>query len=530
MSSTSSAAIEAGLQSRGTGLAAAWREGRRRTVVATGIAVVIVTASLAYYGICMFPGIGGELNAGESAQFQILGYTAIMVHGPGYPLVLLLFSGLRALHLPFAPWWTVTFALSVVPAAFSNALAFAIVLRLTGSLLMGIAGALLLASSGLMAIEATEAGVYALTLLFVLSTSFLLIVYLDTKRQAYFVAACAVYTLSFGNHLMMIFMLPVLVWVAAANHRQVLRPQPVALITAFILLAAGQYLYLAYVAYDPSTSYSEYMRLPPGPVTLIHYIMGAHFSDLFGSGLRSTRTWNEFIGTLQSAQPWLSLPLIIIGILLLAAGWRRRDAAWQGIALLYGTGLAFSAFVLWYGGLDIREHLPALATLLTGSLCAVGWWLKGRPFTVGPVAVALIAVGLGRTDQIGVLLTARTPMFAGLPQAMNQMVAQAPVKSPLVAMSYPLRMATLYYQLQGQVAPATYRLYWPAIAEVRDQNEIGGIVVPTDGLQFVQWIKNRRPDLVCTTTTITTSGDTRWPAYGFKCVAGPLASPVQSPR
>lgn len=482
-------------------------------------AAIIFLSWLVYYGLCLFPGLGGELNTGDSAKFQILGHTSIMVHGPGYPLVLLLGAGVRALALPFTAWWTLTFALSAAPAAFANSVSFLIVHRLTGSYVYGIAAALLLGSAGLMAIQATEAEVYALALAFILTILFLLILFVETKNIRYFVAACAVYALSFGNHLMMIMFISVFIYISIAHYRIVLRPVPVCLVLFFILLGASQYLYLAYVANDPATAYSEYMPLPPQPMELVHYILGTYFSDLYGSGMQSTTTLEALIGTLRSAHPWISLPMIVVGILLFIAGWKYRDTSWRCLAVVYGGALAFLPFVLWYGAYDIQAfHLPMLGPLLVATVAVPGWWLRGHPALRMWVGAFLILIGTVRAGQTALVLGQREPIFTGLRPAVEQMVAQSPVERPVVAMSYELRMATLYYELRNEVPRSPiYRVRWRAITEVMDRARVGGIVVPTDGYQFVRWIEHRRPDMRCRTNIIKLPEGTRWPAYAFEC-------------
>lgn len=486
-------------------------------------ATAVFVASAVFYGVCLFPGLGGELNAGDSAKFQILGHTPILVHGPGYPFVLLLGALLRAIELPFQPWWTLTFALAAVPAAVANALAFLIVHRVTHNLLVGLAGALLLGSAGLMAVQATEAEVYALNLAFILGTVFLLMLFAQTKRLGFFLAACAVYALSFGNHLMMIMLLPLFVWLTLTHRRIVLRPVPVAMVLLFIVIGAAQYLYLAYVAYSPDTAYSEYMPLPPPPIELIHYIMGTYFSDLYGSGLASTRNLEALVSTLRAAHPWISMPLIAAGIVLFVVGWRRRDAEWRGLALVYGAVLAFLPFMLWYGAYDIRAfHLPVLGPLLVAAVATLGWSLRGRPAILNVVAVALVMVGSVRVGQAGVLLSQREPIFPGLVQTIEAALAQSPVERPIVAMAYPLRTATLYHELRGEVPRTpTYRVRWRAIGEVRNQPTVGGIVIPSEGYQFIQWIEHHRPDMRCRTRKIDLPEGTPWPAYAFECHGGP---------
>jgi hypothetical protein len=463
--------------------------------------------------------LGGELNAGDSAKFQILGHTSILVHGPGYPLVLALGAAVRALALPLPAWWVLTFTLAAIPGAVAGTFAFLITHRLTRSIGFGLAAALLLGSAGLVAVQATEAEVYALTLAFVLSIVFLLIVFTETRRVGWFVAACAVYALSFGNHLMVIMLLPLFGWVTVVHRNVLLRPRPVAMVGLFILLGAAQYLFLAYVAYSPDTAYSEYMPLPPEPMALIHYILGTYFSDLYGSGLASTRTLEALISTLRSAHPWISLPMIAAGVVLALAGWRRRDASWRGLVLVYGAAMAFVPFVLWYGAYDIRAfHGPVLGPLLIAAVATLGWWSRRSPALRNVVIVALLLLGTVRAGQTAWLLATREPMFAGLRPAIAEIVAQAPVEEPIVAMSYGLRMATLYHELRGELPRGpVYRVHWRAISEAGRHRPVGGIVVPTDGYQFVRWIEHHHPDVSCRTEKVHRAQPTRWPAYLFEC-------------
>lgn len=493
-----------------------------RSVAPLLTATIVFHASLVYYGFCLFPGLGGELNPGDSAKFQILGHAPIMLHGPGYPFVLLMASVLRALSLPISDWWALTFALSAVPGAIANTLAFLIARQVSQSTIIGLAAALLLGSAGLMVIQATEAEVYALALAFILGTAFLLMRFVQTKRLGYFLAACAVYAISFGNHLMMAMLLPMFVILTALHYRLILRPKPVAIIAGFILLGASQYLYLAYVAYSPDTSYSEYMPLPPTPMELVHYVIGTYFGNLYGSGLKSTGTLEALIATLRSAHPWISLPLITAGVLLFLAGWKRRDVQWRGLAVVFGAALSFVPFMLWYGAYDIGAfHLPVLGPVLIAAVATFGWWSRHRPVLLKTVPAVLLAIGVVRAVEPPILLSEREPMFAGLEPALAEMVAQSPVERPVVAMSYGLRMATLYHELRGE-APraAVYRVRWRALAALRDQHNVGGIVVPTDGYQFIRWIEEEHPDMICRTSKLELPADTRWPAYAFTCLRG----------
>lgn len=494
-----------------------WGQSDARTRALTALAVFF--AGAVFYGLLLFPGLGGVLNPGDSAKFQILGHTPILVHGPGYPLVLALGALVRALPLPLPPWWLMTFVLSALPGAAAVTFAYLITERVSGRIAFGLAGALMLGTAGLVAVQATEAEVYALALAFLLGTVFLLIRFVETQRPVWFLAACGAYALSFGNHLMMIMLVPLFLWTVITYRQTLLRWRYAGIVGALILLGASQYLYLAYVAYHPSTAYSEYMPLPPEPMELVHYVLGTYFSDLYGSGFASTRNAEALLGTLRVAHPWLSLPLIVAGLVLTATGWRRRDGQWTALALTAAAGLCFVPFVLWYGAYDIHAfHGPVLGPLLVAAVASIGWWTRHSPRLGRIVMLVLLLIGAARTAQIGSLLGARAPMYADVRAAVAEMVAQAPVDRPIVAMSYGLRMATLYHELRGEMpAGPRYRVHWRAIAAAIRGAPVGGIVAPSDGYQFVRWIEHHRPDLQCRTGKVHRQKPTPWPAYTFEC-------------
>lgn len=486
------------------------------------IAVCVLFFWLVFYGYCLFPGLGGMLNAGDSAKFQTLGHTSILVHGPGYPLILMLGSLVRTLGLPWEPWWVMTFLMASVPGAIANTMAFLIVTRLTRSVVFGLAAAMLLGSAGLMAVQSTEAEVYPLALAFILSIGFLLLRFIETKSTGYFIVACGVYALSFGNHLMMIMLVPVFLWITAAHFRILLRPRIVITVILLLMAGASQYLYLAWVTHSPSTAYSEYLPLPPTAGQLVSYIAGTYFGDLYGSGLASTQTTEILLNTLEFAHRRFSAPIIIAGLVVFVFGWRRRDAGWRGLALILGIGLAFTPFMLWYGAYDIRAfHLPVLGPLLIGSIAAVGWWMGRWPKVRLGVGVALIAFGVVRTNEMAGYLSTREPIFPNLIETLEVIVPQSPVDNPVVSMTYELRMATLYHELLGEVPkPASYRVTWRTPTEIAKRDPVGGLVVPTDGEQFLQWIEHRHPDLICRIMPVEQPAGTPWPAYAFLCEEG----------
>ncbi|GGX67557.1 hypothetical protein GCM10007385_40880 [Tateyamaria omphalii] len=483
------------------------------------LAITVFLVWLSYYACLLFPGLGGMLNAGDSAKFQTLGHTSILVHGPGYPFVLMIGTVVRAIDLPFEPWRVMTIALASLPGAFAVVMAFLIVGRLTRNVLFGLAAAFLLGSAGLMAVQSTEAEVYPLALAFILSVVFALILFVETKRAHYFVLACAIYALSFGNHLMMIMLAPVGLLVMATHHRILLRPRILLAVLGLLAVGASQYLYLAWVTHRSTTAYSEYLPLPPTKSELIDYIAGTYFGDLYGSGLKSMQTASVLLGTLSQAHPLVSLPIMGLGLVAFALGWRHRNAAWLGVALLLGTAFAFLPFMIWYGAYDIQAfHLPVLGPLLIGAIAAIGWWMTRWPRLGTGLGMLLIGIGVFRASEMAIYLSAREPDYADLVDTLDVVMAQSPVDHPVVSMSYELRMATLYHELRGEVPqPATYRVTWRTEEAISDLGPVGGIVIPTDGEQMLRWIEHKNPHLSCRMLPISQTEPVTWPAYGFFC-------------
>ncbi|HZD25770.1 MAG TPA: DUF2723 domain-containing protein [Alphaproteobacteria bacterium] len=495
----------------------------RKTLIAIGLFLGFAV----YYAIGLYPGIGGTINAGDSAKFQVLGLAQIMVHGPGYPLVLMIGAALRNLQLPIAPWWQVAFVLSALPAAFANAMSFLIAERATGSLRFGVAAALIVGSAHLMAIQATEAEVYALNIAFVLTVIYLLTLFVDTERIGFFVAASAVYAISFGDHLMMVMLLPLFLVLTAFYHRLILRPQPVLAILAFILLGASQYLYLAAVAGDPATRYSEYMPLRPSLGEFLRYILGFYFVKSYGSGLDSWRTLEALGRTFQAAHPWIWAPLLGAGLLAFAAGGRKApDPAWRRVALLHAGALCFLPFVLWYGVWDIRAfHLPVLALALLAAVASLGWALATRPAALRALGLLLVLVGAVRLAQTGWNLVDRQPALAGLVPAVKAVLAeqpQIPGSHPVLALDYDLRMAVMYHVFAGDLPRGPeYRLSWHVPDNVTVRPAIAGSLIGGRAKEFVRKVRERNPAMACRVSPLAVPDLHHRKAYGFRCDTRP---------
>ncbi|MFH1549696.1 MAG: DUF2723 domain-containing protein [Planctomycetota bacterium] len=206
--------------------------------------LVLAAAVSTLYIATLMPGVGGET---DTAKWQFVGKVWGVPHTTGYPLYVSLnhlFS-----HLPFGTLaWRINFM-----SAFFAVLAVVVLQRILANLLkselIAFAGALLLAVLPLFWTFAVVAGVYSLNAFFICLIVYFLFKWADGNarksgagKMKFFYAACAVYALSFGNHVTMITMLPAFVLFAlATDRRAVLKPGTLLILFAFIVVAALQY-------------------------------------------------------------------------------------------------------------------------------------------------------------------------------------------------------------------------------------------------------------------------------------------------
>jgi hypothetical protein len=239
------------------------------------------------------------------------------------------------------------------------------------------------------------------------------------------------------------------------------------------------------------------------------------------------------MGTLWSAHPWISVPILAAGLIAFLLGWPRRDTSWRGIALLYGGALCFLPFVIWYGAWDIWAfHLPVLVPLLLAGVASLGWAVRQRWVLLHGMVALLLVIGLVHSAETAVRLREREPQFAGLVPAIEEMVAHLPTDRapdrPIVAMGYDLRMAALYYELLGELPRVTYRLEWRVVYDFDYRNSITGIVVPKSGAEFERLIEQRRSGVSCSTRKITLSEQVKWPVHAYECSIGDGAPAARS--
>jgi len=209
---------------------------------------------LAVYAQTILPGLA---SWGDSAKFQFIGKVLGTPHQPGYPLYVLI----NYLFIHVVPIGSIALRVNLLSAVFALAallvflnLLLVLKLRPWVAFITALSFAFMY-STWLYAIIPE---VYSLNLLFLVVVINLLIRWGQTRGERYFYLACLVYGLSFGNHQVMIALLPSFIfWVWVTDRRSFLEPRKILWVIGCVLLGLATYLYIPWRTNDPATAYLE---------------------------------------------------------------------------------------------------------------------------------------------------------------------------------------------------------------------------------------------------------------------------------
>ena len=249
--------------------------------------------SFGVYLRTLLPSVG---YSGDTAKFQFIGTIPGIPHPPGYPLYVILtvlFGKIPIGNLAYR-----INLMSALFAALAVAILFFVLRRLIHDTAIAFPAALLFAFSRTFWSQAVVAEVYSLHVCFLTVVILCLILWAQEKCPRYFYLACFFYALSFGNHLLMITVLPAfVVFILLTDYQILLSKKTILTVLACILIGMLQYTYI-FVKLD--TAFSEiYTRgLSPDFSTFrgrlegfLHFVTGAEFrSDMFAFSLREVVT------------------------------------------------------------------------------------------------------------------------------------------------------------------------------------------------------------------------------------------------
>lgn len=350
-----------------------------------GLAVTLILGSI--YAFTLLPGPG---YSGDTVKFQFVGHVLGTPHGSGYPTYVVLnhwFTGL----LPFG---SVALKANLFSSVFSILASLVLLGTLSQLGIRGLIATVTTVSFGLgltVWSQSVVAEVYSLNLLFVAGMVYCFLRWHLEKDDRFFYSACALYAISFGNHLTMITFLPAIIYFVWATDRRVfLNPRKIVWVLFVIIFGAAQYFYVFLRTASPTTPYLE--MTAPDLKTFWFYVTGGQFKHfLFAlpfSWVVLEKLPALFLFTLRELA--FAIPLPFFGSRSLQNPQVRRFL-WLCLA---GTFL----FALAYAIPDIDVYLiPAyfiLAIFSVAGLQYVSTWFTGRFRSYKPWFVVVLPFSL----------------------------------------------------------------------------------------------------------------------------------------
>ncbi|MGE5359172.1 MAG: protein O-mannosyl-transferase family [Bacteroidales bacterium] len=399
-------------------------------------AAVVTVAAFLLYDATLLPG----QDLGDTASFEATVGSSYLSPREAYPLYYAtgnLFvwamggETARAINLA-----------SAVFAALACGLLVVSLTRLAGSLTAGLTGSLMLASSYTFWSQAIIAEVYALHCFMMAACLLALVFWTERPTLGRLAVFFALYAAGFGNHLMMVLLLPgftlYLLLAAPGGPRWIVRPRVVALAAVLAALGASQYLW----------NFSPLLHLP-GPPHGPFDLLSRFWFDVTKSDWRATMVMGIPEGTLRdrTAMWWFDL---------------RQQFGVVGVALAL-VGVAATLVPGPLPGRLARVTRPrvGLSLLVLFAVC----WFFAFTYNVGDTHVfyipahflAAVFAGLGA----GALVALARKLEWGPPRSRG---AEATLGSLAAATALPTLVAVLL------VAVPVWRAYdtYPALDRSRD--------------------------------------------------------------
>ena len=351
-------------------------------------AVVVAVAAFALYRSTLLPG----LDFGDTASFQTVAGSSIVSARDGYPLYFAV-AGVLVRLIGGEPAHALNLV-SAIEAAIACGLLTLVGAELSGSILGAVGAALLFAGSYTFWSQAVIAEVYALHMLLVALTLWLLLRWEARPRLTRLSVFFAVYALAFGNHLSMILLAPAytafLLLAAPHGWRSMLRPRVVLL--AAVCAAAGALPYL--------WNLRSLWLNPFPPPNLIDGLSAAWF-DITKSDWRETMVMNVpavmmrdhasmYLFDLRQQFGWIAVALAPVGLAaMLARGWRRA-------VLVLAVYVANALFAFGYNVGDTHVfYVPSHAAVALLCACGVAALARRLPRPAASMAAILLIAYAG---------------------------------------------------------------------------------------------------------------------------------------
>ncbi len=226
----------------------------------------------AVYVVTLLPGVG---YSGDTAEFQFVGGVLGTPHPTGYPTYVML-NHLFVRGCPIGNLAYRANLLSAVCSITACVFLFRLLILLDVQSSVAFITSLTFGLTRTLWSQSVVAEVYALHILSTTVVLYFLLRWNKTEEDRDFLIACAVYALSFGNHLTVITLLPAVIYLVWATDKKVFTDgKRIVQVGLFIVVGALQYSYLFWRFYDPQTSFLECQT--PNLEALWRCVTGAQF-------------------------------------------------------------------------------------------------------------------------------------------------------------------------------------------------------------------------------------------------------------
>ncbi|MDJ0763130.1 MAG: DUF2723 domain-containing protein [Myxococcota bacterium] len=264
----------------------------------------------------MYPGFGGRIHYGDSAEFHFLGVVDGVAHPSGYPLYLLICK-LFVLLLGHIKSFEAVSYVSVVFGALTVGFIFLVAVQYSGSRIGALLVSALYGFSFTFWCQSTEAEVYTLQTFFVVAVTYFTILYYESGRAVYLLAGMFLFCMSFGAHLTMIFLAPSFVFLVIKKDRRLLKDVRVlAALFLFLVIGISQFGYLYYLS---NLTPKPHLNTLPADASFIQVLKWAASGQYMGS-IFFFKLQEMLIGRPKMLFGLLLDEFSIVGFILIVAG------------------------------------------------------------------------------------------------------------------------------------------------------------------------------------------------------------------
>ncbi len=186
----------------------------------------------------------GRDFSGDTAKFQFAGKILGIIHPPGYPNYLIL----NHIFGKIFPFGSLAFKANLLSSIFSilaSFFLFRILLLLGIGKLSSFITTITFSLTFTLWSQSIYAEVYTLNILFFALTIYFFLKWHLKKKDKFLIYGCLIYSLSFGNHLSMITLLPAIFYLTLITDRKLFFDwKKILIVASFIILGALQYSYI----------------------------------------------------------------------------------------------------------------------------------------------------------------------------------------------------------------------------------------------------------------------------------------------